>query len=225
MIESVYLMPGMGANPRIFEFINLPEHFEVKFLSWIPPKKNESLDHYAKKMCERVIHKTPILIGVSFGGVLVQEMAKYIDCKKIIIISSVKSNEELPKHMKLAQLTNAHRLLPTQWIKNIETFTLFVFGKGIQRRLENYQRYLSERDPEYLNWAIDRLVKWNRSIPHQNIIHIHGAQDSVFPVKNIKDPFIKIVGDHAIILTKSDWFNKNLPKIITENLVDSTYLR
>ena len=131
----------------------------------------------------------------------------------------------MPKHMKLAQVTNAHRLLPTQWIKNLETFALFVFGNGIQRRLDHYKRYLSERDPEYLSWAIDRLVKWNRNSPHKDIIHIHGAQDSIFPVKNIQDPFIKTDGDHAIILTKSDWFNKNLPKILTENLVDSTYLK
>lgn len=222
MINSVYLMPGMGANPRIFEFISLPDGFDVNLLSWILPEKNEPLDRYALRMCDRVKHKNPILIGVSFGGVLVQEMAKHIDCKKVIIISSVKSNEELPNHMKLAQWTNAHRLLPTQWIKNIETFALFVFGIGIQRRLEHYKRYLSERDPEYLNWAIDRLVNWNRNAPDQSVIHIHGAQDSVFPVKNIQDPFIKIEGDHAIILTKSDWFNKNLPKIMTENLADST---
>jgi hypothetical protein len=69
------------------------------------------------------------------------------------------------------------------------------------------------------------LVKWNRNSPHKDIIHIHGAQDSIFPVKNIQDPFIKTDGDHAIILNKSDWFNKNLPKILTENLVDSTYLK
>ena len=225
MIESVYLMPGMGANPRIFEFISLPERFDINFLSWIPPQKNESLEHYAMRMCQTVKHQSPILIGVSFGGVLVQEMARQIDCKKIIIISSVKSNQEMPKHMKLAQVTNAHRLLPTQWIKNLETFALFVFGNGIQRRLDHYKRYLSERDPEYLSWAIDRLVKWNRNSPHKDIIHIHGAQDSIFPVKNIQDPFIKTDGDHAIILTKSDWFNKNLPKILTENLVDLTYLK
>ena len=225
MIESVYLMPGMGANPRIFEFISLSERYDVNFLSWIPPQKNESLKHYAMRMCQRVKHQNPILIGVSFGGVLVQEMARQMDCKKIIIISSVKSNQEMPKHMKLAQVTNAHRLLPTQWIKNLETFALFVFGNGIQRHLDHYKRYLSERDPEYLSWAIDRLVKWNRNSPHKDIIHIHGAQDSIFPVKNIQDPFIKTDGDHAIILNKSDWFNKNLPKILTENLVDSTYLK
>ena len=56
----------------------------------------------------------------------------------------------------------------------------------MQLRIENYQRYLSERDPEYLNWAIDRLVNWNRCIPIPGIIHIHGAQDSVFPLKTFK---------------------------------------
>ena len=222
MKESVYLMPGMAASPKIFEFLSFPDYYDVNYLSWIPPVKDESWRDYALRMSARVKHKKPILIGVSLGGILVQEMKNHLDCKKVIIISSVKSNEELPNHMKLAQWTNAHRLLPTQWIKNIETFALFVFGKGIQRRLEHYKRYLSERDPEYLNWAIDRLVNWNKNAPDQSIIHIHGAQDSVFPLKNIQDPFIKIEGDHAIILTKSDWFNKNLPKIMTENLADST---
>ena len=222
MKESVYLMPGMAASPKIFEFLSFSDYYDVNYLSWIPPVKDESWRDYALRMSARVKHKKPILIGVSLGGILVQEMKNHLDCKKVIIISSVKSNEELPNHMKLAQWTNAHRLLPTQWIKNIETFALFVFGKGIQHRLEHYKRYLSERDPEYLNWAIDRLVNWNKNAPDQSIIHIHGAQDSVFPLKNIQDPFIKIEGDHAIILTKSDWFNKNLPKIMTENLADST---
>ena len=225
MMQSVYLMPGMGANPRIFEFILLSDYFNVNFLSWITPQKKESLEHYAMRMCERVEHEKPILIGVSFGGVLVQEMAKHIDCNKVVIISSVKSIQELPKHIKLAQVTNAHKLLPTQWVKNIETFALFVFGDGIQWRVDHYKRYLTERDPEYLRWAIDQLVKWNQNLSPKDIIHIHGAEDQIFPIKNIRTPFIKIDGDHAIILTKSDWFNKNLPKILNQNLVDSNFLK
>ncbi|MEE3085587.1 MAG: alpha/beta hydrolase, partial [Bacteroidota bacterium] len=94
-----------------------------------------------------------------------------------------------------------------------------------KHRVDHYKRYLSERDPEYLNWAIDQLVKWSRKEADKNIVHIHGKKDTIFPVKNIKNPLIKIDGDHAIILTKSDWLNKNLPKIITENLVDKTFLK
>ena len=225
MTESVYLMPGMGANPRIFEFLSLSERYNVNFLTWISPHKNESLQDYAKRMCLRVKHQNPILVGVSFGGILVQEMASHIQCNKVIIISSIKSNQEMPNHMLLAKRTNAHRLLPIKWVKNLETFALFVLGNGIKHRVDHYKRYLSERDPEYLNWAIDKLVKWSRKEADKNIIHIHGKHDTIFPVKNIKNPLIQIDGDHAIILTKSDWLNKNLPKIITENLVDNTFLK
>ena len=225
MQESIYLMPGMGASPKIFEHIILPKQFNINYLSWIPPEKEEKLENYALRMCKKVKHENPILVGVSFGGVLVQEMAKHIDFKKIIIISSVKSNQELPNHMKLAQLTNAHKLIPTQWIKNFDTLTFFVFGNGIKKRLQHYKRYLSEKDPDHLNWAIDRLIKWSRSFPSEDVIHIHGKNDSVFPIKNIQDPVIKIDGDHAIILTQSEWFSKNLPKIINQNLVDFNNLK
>ena len=148
------------------------------------------------------------------GGILVQEMAGFLDCEKVIIVSSVKSNKELPAHMKLAQITNAHKLLPTQWINNIETLAIFVLGNGLKKRFELYDRYLSERDPDYLKWAIDVIVKWKRIEPSKNIIHIHGKSDTVFPIKNIISPYIEITGDHAIILTQYKWFNKNLPGII-----------
>ena len=214
MLKSIYLMPGMAANPRIFELINFPKNFQVISLSWVPPKKEESIQNYAKRMCERVKHPKPILIGVSMGGVLVQEMACFLDCEKVIIVSSVKSNKELPAHMKLAQITNAHKLLPTQWINNIETLAIFVLGNGLKKRFELYDRYLSERDPYYLKWSIDVIVKWKRIEPSKNVIHIHGKSDTVFPIKNIISPYIEIPGDHAIILTQYKWLNKNLPGII-----------
>ena len=214
MLKSIYLMPGMAANPRIFEFLMFPDNFQVFRLAWITPYKEESIQNYAKRMCERIKHPKPILIGVSMGGILVQEMASFLDYDKLIIVSSVKSNKELPSHMKLAQITNAHRLLPTQWIKNIESLSIFVLGNSLKKRFELYERYLSERDPDYLSWAIDVIVKWKKAEAIKDVIHIHGKSDTVFPIKNIISPCIEIPGDHAIILTQHNWFNKNLPNII-----------
>ena len=217
MLKSVYLMPGMAANPRIFEFLKFPKKIQVIYLSWISPEKEESLENYAKRMSKRIINSKPILIGVSMGGILVQEMANYLECEKVIIISSIKSNKELPNPMKLAKITNAHKLLPTQFIQNIESLAIFALGNKLKKRIELYERYLSERDPDYLSWAIDKIVNWKRIEPCQNVIHIHGKNDSVFPVKNIISPYIEIPGDHAIILTKYEWFNKNLPHLILGN--------
>jgi pimeloyl-ACP methyl ester carboxylesterase len=212
----VYCMPGMAANPKIFEYLDFPEPYQLFYLKWFSPKRKESLGAYALRMCSYIKHDNPILIGVSFGGVLVQEMASHIAVRKVVIVSSIKSNLELPLPMKMAQKTNAHKLLPTQWIKNIDTLTLFAFGKGIKTRLSLYQKYLSERDPDYLNWAIDCLVHWNQDQVSQDVLHIHGVKDTVFPIKNLLPHYIPIPGGHAAIITQAKWFNDELPKLLSE---------
>mgnify|MGYP003303458126 CR=1 FL=1 len=104
-------MPGMAASPKIFEFLDLQNPFEIHLLSWFPPKQNESLGSYAKRMCKKVIHKNPILMGVSFGGVLIQEMAKHIKVRKIVIISSIKNNIEFGNpYSSIDDITNAAKL-------------------------------------------------------------------------------------------------------------------
>ena len=211
---DVYCMPGMAASPKIFEFISLPKPFRINLLSWIPPAKEESLSSYAKRMCERITSENPILLGVSFGGVLVQEIAKHIPVQKVIIVSSIKTNEELPLPMKMARTTNAHKLLPTQWINNLDALALFAFGKGIKKRLELYQKYLSERNPDYLNWSINALVNWDQVEVPTSVVHIHGKKDTVFPIKYLSNPYIRIKGGHAAIMTQAQWFNSELPDII-----------
>jgi hypothetical protein len=85
----VYCMPGMAASPKIFEYLDFPKPFQIHLLSWIPPKKQETLSAYAQRMCERIEYEHPVLLGVSFGGVLVQEMAKHIPLSAIRSLSRV----------------------------------------------------------------------------------------------------------------------------------------
>jgi pimeloyl-ACP methyl ester carboxylesterase len=212
----LYCMPGMAASPKIFEYIDLPASIEVHLLSWIQPYEDEPLRDYALRMCKRVKHKNPILLGVSFGGVLVQEMAQHMEVEKIILVSSIKNNNELPLPMKMAKKTNAHKLLPTQWINSLDALALFAFGKGIQKRLELYQKYLSERNPLYLSWAIDALVHWDQVQTLEKVIHIHGLRDTVFPIKKLSEPLHKIDAGHAAIITNAKWFNTHLPKLLFE---------
>ena len=206
----------MAASPKIFELIKFPEQFDIYNLSWIPPFKNEKLSDYALRMSKKINVKKPILIGVSFGGILVQEISKIIECEKLIIVSSIKSKSELPIHMKMANRTKVHNLLPLEWIKNIENLVLFVFGDLIKTKINLYKKYLSVRDPEYLKWAINAIVSWDQDNIIDSIIHIHGIRDNIFPIKFIQEPILKIKGSHAIILTQANWFNKNLFKLISD---------
>ena len=213
----VYFMPGLAASPTIFEMIDLPKDtFEVHLLYWFLPEKNELLVDYAKRMAKKVTHENAVLIGVSFGGVLVQEMKQFLTTKKIIIVSSVRSNNELPRRMKIAKTTKAYKLLPTGLLQDVELLTKYAFGDTLKKKLKLYEKYLHMRNKEYLDWAIEQMICWDRTKIDMEVVHIHGDADEVFPAKHIKS-FINVKGGtHAMILSKYRWFNTNLPKIILE---------
>jgi len=213
----VYFMPGLAASSLIFERIELPEDtFEMHLLDWEMPIPNETLKEYAKRMASLVTHENAVLVGVSFGGVLVQEMAQFLKLRKVIIISSVKCNMEVPLRMKFAKSTKAYKLVPTGLMKNVEVLSKFSFGTAIQQRLKLYEKYLSMREKVYLDWAIEQMIMWERTEVDAKVVHIHGDTDEVFPIKNIKNCITIKGGTHIMILSKFKWLNENLPKIILE---------
>ncbi|MFY8068217.1 MAG: alpha/beta hydrolase [Flavobacterium sp.] len=212
----VYFMPGLAASPTIFENIKLPEdQFEMHFLEWFLPNDKESIESYALRMAEKIQDENPVLVGVSFGGVLVQEIAKHIKTQKVIIISSVKSNTEFPSRFKVAKTTKAYKLIPTQLLADIEKLVKYAFGDNIvAKRLKLYEKYLSVRDKQYLDWAIETILCWNQKKGNESVIHIHGDADEVFPIKNIENCIVIKGGTHIMIINKFKWFNENLPQLI-----------
>lgn len=212
-------MPGLAASSAIFERIDLPkEQFEMIYLEWEIPFPNEKLDQYAKRMTQKVTHENPVLVGVSFGGILVQEMATFLQPLKVIIISSVKSNREFPKRLKIAKVTKGYKLIPTKLIANVEELIRFSFGETINSRLQLYKKFLSVRDVRYLDWAIEQVVCWQREVVDYTVIHIHGDQDEVFPIQNISNSIIVPGGTHAMILFRFRWLNEHLPDIILRGI-------
>ena len=219
MMEKVqmYCVPGLGASPKIFENLDLPEdRINIHFLEWkIPLSLEETIEHYAERMCRDIHHKNPILLGVSFGGVMVQEMAKVIDTKKIILVSSIKSRHELPNRLRVIRNTKAYKLFPTHVAENLEEYTKYFFGNFLKKKAELYRMYLPVRNPEYLKWSIYQVLHWKQDFHMDNLLHIHGTNDSVFPHKYIQSFTPVVDGKHEMILTKARYISK----IITDNLI------
>ena len=214
---AVYFVPGMAANSKIFEHINLPkDKFECFFLEWKIPATNETLKSYAKRMCADVLHEKPILIGVSFGGILVQEMNRFLSVQKTIVISSVLHQDDYPTRMKFAKRTKLYKLIPTRILSDVEKIAKYAFGETIKGRVKLYEKYLSVSDDRYLKWAMKEIINWEQDQKLENVIHIHGTDDSVFPKQNIKDDFVPVKnGTHVMIVYRYKWFNEYLPQLIT----------
>jgi hypothetical protein len=208
-------MPGMAASPTIFEYIKLPESkYKIHWLEWQIPEQNESLQAYAKRMCNFIKYENSVLLGVSFGGILVQEMSKMIKVKKLFVVSSVKSHHELPKRFKLLKVTKAYKILPTQLVSNIDLLAKYALGETIKKRVDLYKKYLSVSDTTYLDWSIEQVVCWSQEEPNPEAIYIHGDKDIVFPNSCEGDCLVVKGGTHIMIINKYKWFNENLPKLI-----------
>ncbi|MDC0177204.1 alpha/beta hydrolase [Polaribacter sp.] len=214
---AIYLIPGLAAGPEIFENLKFSkDSYEVRHLQWKTPIAiDENISEYAMRMCEDVKAKKPVLIGVSFGGIMAQEMGKYLDAKKVIIISSVKHHYELPKRFQMMKFTKAYKLFPAKIIANIEEYEKYFFGKSLKKRVHVYKKYLSVRNPLYLNWSINAMVQWEQKENNKNRVHIHGTKDQVFPIKNIENCIKVLGGSHVMIITKAKKLSKIIEGILT----------
>jgi hypothetical protein len=213
----LYFVPGLAANSKIFEHIQVDTtKYECHFLEWkMPASKNESIQDYAQRMCASITHQNPVLIGVSFGGVMVQEMSKLIGCHKVIIISSIKTILELPKRLKFASLSKAYKLFPAKFIENLDSYVEYFLGDYRVKKIDAYKKYMSVRNPEYLRWSIYTVLHWKQIDILPSVFHIHGTNDHIFPSKHIRD-FIEIEGGtHAMIITKAKKISSEIDKILT----------
>ncbi len=214
--KHVYFVPGLAAGGEIFRNIKFPEHYEIHILEWLIPVRNESIQDYAKRMADCVEEKDLILIGVSFGGVVVQEMSAFLKLKKLIIISSVKTRKELPRRIKFASATKAYKLIPTSLVLSAEDLTKFSIGPKTKKRLSLYQEYLHVRDKKYLDWALEKMITWNRMEIVPDVIHIHGGKDMVFPLKYIGGCTVIEGGTHIMILNKGREISQKLLEIFED---------
>ena len=190
----------------------------MNFIEWIIPLKNETIEDYAKRMSKDIdITKPVILIGMSFGGIMVQEISKLIDVEKIIIISSVKSRNELPKLYKVSSALSLHKLIPSVFFHNDKLLAKILFGKNSASILKSMNRYFTVKDLRYSRWAMDKVVNWKQKKYAKNLLHLHGTKDSVFPSKFITNATFIKGGTHLMIFTRAGELNKHILNFLEQD--------
>ena len=95
-MQHVYCISGLGADERIFCKLDIPGS-TFHFIQWIQPETAEDIYAYAGRLKEQIVHDHPVLMGVSFGGMMAIELAKIFPVDKVVLISSIKSANELPE--------------------------------------------------------------------------------------------------------------------------------
>lgn len=210
-MQKVYFISGLGADKRAFSLLDL-SFCEPVFIDWINPVKNESLENYALRLRQQIKEEHPVIVGVSFGGMLATEMAKADSLVKAIIIASSKSADEFPAYLRLTKYFPLYKWLPGALIKNIPLSRILGVKENEQKKL--LRSILADADPAFLKWAIGAIVNWKEKIIPANVQHIHGTADKLLPFRYVKADFEIAGGTHLMSINKPDEVSTLLKQLI-----------
>src|SRR3979490_2478338 len=197
-MKPIYCISGLGADRRIFSKLEVPG---VRFihLDWLTPFPGEAIEKYAARMMEQVDPEQPVLLGVSFGGMMAIEMAKLCSSPKVILVSSVKSHKELPNWMKLSGRLRLDNLIPSRPWKGFNPMENYFLGTESAEEAGIANAFSGSIDPRYLRWAIRQVLTWRHEWQPDQLWHIHGDKDRMFPLHRISSPQIIPGGGHFMV--------------------------
>lgn len=201
MSKVIYCISGLGADEKVFTNLELNAH-DLRHIPWLRPKKKETIVGYASRMREQISESPAILLGVSFGGMIGIEIAKQIQLEKLIIVSSIKNAKELPSWMKYVGQLQLNKFLPIRSYKFIEKIDNDRLGVSNEEERKMVQAYRRAADRVYMNWAVNEVLNWKNDWLPENIVHIHGDKDKIFPIKKIAASHVVKNGTHLMIFNR-----------------------
>jgi len=192
-MHHYYILSGLGADERVFSRIDFPVNHT--HLHWIENKPNETLAEYAARLAQNIKHDNPILIGLSFGGIMAQEIAAITPVKQLILISTIKSKSEKPWFMDIAGSLHLPDYVPESLLKRANKLMAYAFSLVNPEEQEVLQSCFENSSPDHLRWAMNRIANWEGVETNTPIFHIHSTKDRIFS-SNKDEADAQIPGGH-----------------------------
>lgn len=201
--KTVYLIPGQGADGRLFQ--NLSLKHDTTILHYIIPEKGETMESYALRMSQQIDTTSPFsIVGVSLGGMIAVEMSKFLNPEEVVIIASAKTRSELPARYRFMKYVPFHKVFGGKFYIKGAKLAQPLFEPVEKEYAAVFQAMLSEKHPDFMKRAVNCIVKWENTEVPDNVYHIHGENDHTLPIKNL-DPTVTIEdGTHMMTLVRAE---------------------
>lgn len=213
-LKNIYCLSGLGTDDRVFQKLKF-QGYQPIHIHWIEPKKGETITAYAQRLTTQIKSDCPILVGLSFGGIIAVEIAKQIATEKVILISSTKNKQEIPFYFKIWRLLPIYLLLPARfilWVSQLLVGWFFSLETIAERKL--LKAIIFDVNAKLLKWSIHQIVTWKNELVLENIYHIHGESDRIFPMRFIHEDFTVKHGGHLMIMNQAEHISQLIQKIV-----------
>jgi pimeloyl-ACP methyl ester carboxylesterase len=202
-MQKVYFISGLGADERAFSQLDL-SFCQPVYLSWIVPEIEETIADYAERIAKGITDEYPIIVGLSFGGMVAIEIAKLRPVKKLILISSAKTWHEFPRWLIALRYVQLHKLVKANLLKHLNSFAYRLMGVDDRADKILFKRMFVESDDRIVDWSVNTIIHWTNEKYADNLTHIHGTEDILLPFSRVKADIAVEGGEHLMPLIQPE---------------------
>jgi pimeloyl-ACP methyl ester carboxylesterase len=214
--SPVYCFSGLGADFRIFSQLEI-QHAQLHAVNWEMPMAGEALPDFALRLAGQITHPNPVLLGVSFGGMLVTEIAKRLPHQKAIIISSCKARQELPWYFKAAGRLGLHKVVPYESVTKVSALSRFIFdSRSKAEELYLKQMMLRQTQVEFIRRSVNMILNWQNQVAPHDLIHIHGTKDRLLIPGPVKPTHWIDGGGHFMVWNMAEMVSTIINRVLSE---------
>lgn len=196
---DVYLIPGLGTDARLFSRMELGG-YRTSVLEWPVYPAGITLAALALDMAAKVDAQRPhVLVGVSMGGMVAQELALLTAPQRVVLISSITGRSEMPPLLHLTRWTGLHHLITdatVRWSWPLRRH-FGVQDKAIARLLSDMA---VDQGGTRIRRGTHAIVHWPGSRWEGPLQRIHGDRDRVLPMCFPVDQVVP-GGTHPMVIT------------------------
>lgn len=213
-MQTVYFISGLGADERAFKFLDLSFCNPV-FVKWIPPLPGERISAYAARMRQQISDDAPVIVGLSFGGMVGVEIAKQIPVKQLILLSSAKNYSEIPFYLRCLRYLPLHKIVTASFLRSANQLAYRLMNISNRKDKVIFKQMMKGADDRFILWAIHEIIHWNNQVAVPGIVHIHGTADILLPHRFIKADHTIPGGEHLMLMMQPAEVSALLRQVIT----------
>lgn len=218
---DLYLVPGLGADHRLFQRLDLAPH-NAHALDWPMMPEGSTLSDFALALADRVDKDHPhAFVGVSMGGMVAQELAANTRPQQVIIISSWKGPQEMPPPIRVLRGTHAERLLTPAFMKR--TLPVMRWQMGVETEADRalFDAFIAATPLEQVRVQVAAVLGWEGPArPVEGLVHIHGSADRLMPIWHIQRPIRVAGGGHFMVHNRAEELSQLVLKALEGRATD-----
>lgn len=202
-MRKLYCISGLGADERVFMKLKI-KNAELVHLPWPPYDKQDELACYAQKVSVLIKDENPIILGVSLGGMIGVEISKIRQVKKLILVSSAKTKEEMPPYEGTFGNMMKSGIVPAFMFKMPNSVMMERFGAETEEDETVLRMILKASDGKFMKWAMKAIAYWENEVVVPPVVHIHGKKDKMIFPGNVNANYWIEDGGHMMVYNRAE---------------------